>query len=82
MGFKFYRDKTTIRGKIFIRAIRKARKIKLKKRLTWYDASQILSYLGWFKATNTYQAYKKYVEPNVNIKQCKKIISHHYKKKE
>lgn len=80
MGFKFYRDKTTIRGKIFIRAIRKARKIKSKARMTWYDACQILSYMGWFKNSDTYQAYKKYIEPNVSIKLCKKMISNHSKK--
>lgn len=80
MGFKFYRDKTTIRGKIFIRAIRKARKIKNKARMTWYDACQILSYMGWFKNSDTYQAYKKYIEPNVSIKLCKKMISNHSKK--
>lgn len=80
MGFKFYRDKTTIRGKIFIRAIRKARKIKNKARMTWYDACQILSYMGWFKNSDTYKAYKKYIEPNVSIKLCKKMISNHSKK--
>lgn len=80
MGFKFYRDKTTIRGSIFIRAIRKARRIKQKEKISWYDASQILSYLGWFRHTNTYGAFKKYIVPNVNIKQCKKLISNHSKK--
>lgn len=48
MGFKFYRDKTTIRSSIFMRAIRKARRIKQKEKISWYDACQILSYLGWF----------------------------------
>lgn len=81
MGFKFYRDKTTIRGKIFIRAVRKARRIKQKGRLTWRDAAQICSYLGWFKATNTYQAFKKYIEANVSVKACKKAISKHMKKR-
>ncbi len=81
MGFKFYRDKTTIRGKIFIRAIRKARRIKQKGRITWFDACQMLSYLGWFKPTATHGAYKKYIEPFVNIKVCKKIISNHFSPK-
>lgn len=81
MGFKFYRDKTTIRGKIFLRAIRKARKMGQKERITWYDASQIMSYIGWFKHTDTYKAFKKYIEPNINLKLCKKMISNHSKKR-
>ena len=48
--------------------------------MTWYDACQILSYMGWFKNSDTYQAYKKYIEPNVSIKLCKKMISNHSKK--
>ncbi len=80
MGFKFYRDKTTIRGKIFVRALRKARKIKAKSNPTWYDASQILSYTGWFKYTDTYNAYQKYIIQNVNIEACKDLIRRKDKK--
>ena len=80
MGFKFYRDKTTIRGKIFVRALRKARKIKAKTNPTWYDASQILSYTGWFKHTDTYSAFQKYIVKNVNIEQMKDLIRHKDKK--
>lgn len=80
MGFKFYRDKTTIRGKIFVRALRKARRIKAKTKPTWYDASQILSYSGWFKYTDTYNAYQKYIIQNVNIEACKDLIRRKDKK--
>lgn len=80
MGFKFYRDKTTIRGKIFIRAVRKARRIKAKANPTWYDASQILSYTGWFKHTDTYNAFQKYIVENVNLEVCKDIVRHKSKK--
>ena len=76
MGFKFYRDKTTIRGKIFVRALRKARRIKAKSNPTWYDANQILSYTGWFKRTDTFNAYQKYILHNVNIELCKNLIRH------
>lgn len=80
MGFKFYRDKTTIRGKIFIRATRKARKIKAKKNPTWYDANQVLSYCSWFTKTDSYTAFEKYIKSNVDIKLCKKLVSNHAKK--
>lgn len=46
MGFKFYRDKTTIRKTIFLRACRLARRLKKKKNISWYDSCRLLSYLG------------------------------------
>lgn len=82
MGFKFYRDKTTIRGKIFVRALRKARRIKEKPNPTWYDASQILSYTGWFKHTDTYNAFQNYIVKNVNLETMKNLIRHKDKKGE
>lgn len=79
MGFKFYRDKTTIRKTIFLRACRLARRIKKKVKISWRDACQILSYMGWFIPTDTFNAYKKHIQPNVSIRACKKIVSKHNK---
>lgn len=81
MGFKFYRDKTTIRKSIFLRACRTARRIHKKLKINWRDACQLLSYMGWFYPTDTFKAYKKYIEPMVSIDLCKKIMSNHDKKK-
>lgn len=75
MGFRFYRDKTTLRRSIMLKATRKANKIKNKKSLTWFDSSQILSYLGWFIHTDTYNVYKKFIRPYVNVSVCKKVLS-------
>lgn len=74
MGFKFYRDKTTLRRSIYFKAVRLAMRIKKKANITWFDACQVVSYLGWFYATDTYMAFKKYFEPMVNISACKRII--------
>lgn len=79
MGFKFYRDKTTIRKTIFLRACRVARRLKKKAKISWFDACRILSYIGWFRKTDSYCAYKKHIESNVNITACKKLISKHAK---
>jgi len=75
MGFKFYRDKTTLRRSIMLKATRKAKKISKKTSLTWYDASQMLSYAGWFKHTDTYNVYQKHIKPYVSIKNCRRILS-------
>ena len=74
MGFKFYRDKTTIRKSIFLRALKTARRLHKKMNITWYDACQIISYMGWFYPTATYNAYNKHIKTNVNINKCKNII--------
>lgn len=80
MGFKFYRDKTVIRKSIMLKATRKAAKIKKKEKFTWYDACQILSYMGWFKCTKTHGIYEKYIASKINIGLCKKVISAKQKK--
>lgn len=82
MGYKFYRDKTTLRRHIFLSTLRTARRIHKKDKITWYDASQMVSYMGWFKRTNTHGAYEKHVKPFVNIGRCRKVISKYNKTKE
>lgn len=74
MGFKFYRDKTTLRRSIMLKATRKARKMSKKKKLTWFDSCQLLSYMGYFLHTDTYGVFQKYIKPYVNIKNCKQRI--------
>jgi len=81
MGFKFYRDRTVIRKSIMLKATRKAKKIAKKKKVTWYDAAQLISYLGWFSHSDCHNVYQKYIRSLVNIKTCKKIISANSKKR-
>lgn len=80
MGFKFYRDKTTIRKSIFLRACRLARRVSKKLKISWRDSCQLLSYMGWFMVTDTFMAYRKHIKPFVSIRVCKKIVSKHSKK--
>lgn len=75
MGFKFYRDKTTIRKSIFLRACRLARRLKKKLKISWRDSCQLMSYMGWFYCTDTYKACLKHIKANVNIEFCKKLVS-------
>lgn len=75
MGYKFYRDRTILRRGIMLRAVRKALKISKKTNLNWYECTQLLCYLGWFKYIDTYKVYERYIKPNVNIGECKKVVS-------
>lgn len=77
MGFRFFRDKTTIRKKIFLRACRTARKAEHETKLI--HAQRIISYKGWFDDTDTYKAYHKHITSRVPIKECKRIISENSK---
>ena len=80
MGFQFHRDRITMRKSTIQRARAKAFRIKAKDKVTWYDAAVMLSYMGWFDHTDTYDYYLKYIKPNVNVKKLKKVVSKHQRK--
>lgn len=80
MGFQFHRDRITMRKSTIQRARAKAFRIKAKDKITWYDAAVMLSYMGWFDHTDTYDYNLKYIKPNVNVKKLKKVVSKHQRK--
>ena len=75
MGFRFYRNRTTLRRNIMLRATRKAKKISKKDKPTIYDIRQILSYMGWFKSTDSRGLYESKIKPFVDIKKSRHRIS-------
>lgn len=80
MGFKFYRDRTTLRKHVLINAKRAAnlvdRAIK-RNTMNWFIACKMISYIGWFKVTNTYQYYQKHIAPKAHVLVCRKVIHQH-----
>lgn len=76
MGFRFFRDRITLRKSIYMKAMRKARRIA-KNGVTVFTARQMLSYSGWLKCTDTYNAYLENIKPFVNIQYLKRRISYH-----
>lgn len=75
MGFRFYRDKTTLRKSIMLKATRKAKRIGKKEKVTAHDARQILSYMGYIDKTDTYKMYEERIKPYVNVQKCKRKVS-------
>lgn len=79
MGFRFFRNRTILRKSIFIKAIRKVRSIWKKIiagiKVTVFDMRQMMSYLGWIDATDTYAVYSINIKPVVNFGDYKKHIS-------
>lgn len=80
MGFKFYRDRTTIRKSILKGIIAKVNKVKRKKKITWVDAASLLSRLGWIWHSNTYTYYERYIKPYVKVKTLKTLVSKHMRR--
>ena len=75
MGFRFYRNRTTLRKTIMLKATRKARRIHKKHKPTVYDFRQMMSYLGWINCTDTYRMYLREIKPRVNFRRMKNHIS-------
>lgn len=80
MGFRFYRDRITLRKSIMIKASRKARKIYKAEKPSVYSARQMLSYLGWIDHTDSYGFYLTWIKPIVDFKKLKKKINSYDKK--
>lgn len=81
MGFRFFRDRTVLRRSIYYKMCRKAKRIAKKEKPSIYEIKQMLSYLGWLKATDTYNAYLERVKPYVNFGKFKKRISAYDRRK-
>ena len=77
MGFQFHHDRTTIRKSNIEAARRKANHISKQDKISWYNASVMLSYMGLFKHTDTYNYYVEYIKPKINVKKLKRIVSKH-----
>ncbi len=79
MGFLFFRNRTTMRKAILLSATRLAKKLaRAKEAGRGYFKKHLeamLSYIGWFSCTDTYDAYQDYIKPHINVRRLKKIIS-------
>lgn len=48
--------------------------ISKQDKISWYNASVMLSYMGFFKHTDTYNYYIDYIKPKINVKKLKRIL--------
>lgn len=75
MGFKFFRDKTNLRRKIFLNIKRQAKKIYKLKYKYLSICRSFLSRIGWLRHCNSLKMYSKYIKNYVDIKKLKEVIS-------
>ena len=80
MGFQFHHDRTTIRKSNIESARRKANHIAKQEKISWYNATVMVSYMGMFDNTDTYNYYVEHIKPKINVKKLKRIISKHSRK--
>ncbi|MDO5328996.1 MAG: RNA-directed DNA polymerase [Coriobacteriia bacterium] len=74
MGFRFYRNRVTLRKNLLYRLSRKARAIN-KKGANIFTARQFMSFAGWTKHANVYNNYQKWVKPYCSKRAIRKKIS-------
>ena len=79
MGFVFYRSKTLMRKYVMLNTVRLVhhlhKEAEAGKRWFTTHIRAVLSGMGWFKHTNSYDCYLKHIKPCINIGKLKHIIS-------
>lgn len=78
LGYIYHHNRKTLRKSLIFRARRKAVRMKHPN---WYNATQMISYLGWFKHSDTYGYFQKYIVPYIKPKKLKTIVSKHSRRK-
>lgn len=76
LGYRFYRNHTTLRERNFLRIKRKAKTIHKKGFISPHDAHSMIGYWGWIKHSNSYSFYEKYVKLYISLKKCKEVLKH------
>lgn len=81
LGFRFFREKTTLRKNLSLRMRRRVKKIhcytaKHGGKARPRDAAAVMSYAGWLNGTATNGFYEKYIRPYINFKKLKEAIRH------
>ena len=61
--------------KMGIRKFYKAKRVAKAQTISAHTASSLISYLGWLKHCDSANFYKKHIQPYVNIKNLKEVVS-------
>lgn len=79
LGFRFFRNRTTLRKRNALRIMRRMRRMSKKSYLNQKDASAVISYWGWIKYSDSYYFYQTHVKPYMTIKEAKRAVSNYAK---
>lgn len=85
VGYRFYRDHTTMRRKNFLRFTRQCRKVRKKidrhRRIAYRTAAGLLSRIGQLKHCDSVAARKKYVDP-IGVRILKEVVRNESKRRQ
>ena len=85
VGYRFYRDYTTMRRKNFLRFTRQCRKVRKKierhQRIAYRTASGLLSRIGQLKHCDSVMVRKKYVDP-IGVRILKEVVRNESKRRQ
>lgn len=81
LGFRFFRERTTLRKNLALRMRRRVKKVnryakRNNGRTRPRDASAVMSYTGWLKGTSCQGFYEEHIKPYINFKKLKEAIRH------
>lgn len=74
IGFRFYRNRTTLRKCLFMRICRKSTRMS-KGRVSIFTCRQYISYYGYIKNSNTYLVYIEKLMPRHSFRKTRTYIS-------
>ena len=80
LGYKFHKGWTTLRKSVMYRISRKAKVISKKEYISKTNASGMISYMGFIDHSDSHGFYEKWIQPFVNIKLLKGVVSHENRK--
>jgi len=85
VGYRFYRDHTTMRRKNFLRFTRQCRKVRKKierhRRIAYRTAAGLLSRIGQLKHCDSVMTRKKYVDP-IGVRILKEVVRNESKRRQ
>ena len=80
LGFKFYRNRTTIRKHIFINIVKQAKFIiKRRSKVSFKVASGYISRFSYVKHTNSFNLFDNYLK-RIKINKLKEVVSNESRK--
>ena len=73
LGFVFYKTCVTLRARVFVRSVRRLRKICNKKYISVADSGAVFSYLARYNISSSDKLYNSCVQDNISVQRCKDV---------
>lgn len=75
MGFRFYREKVTLRRSLMLRITRRCQKVSRKYSPDAHESASVLSYMGWLQHSNSHRLFNSRIKPFFNVKKARLAVS-------